>query len=179
MPISCPVLWAQNRWEAYLSVTKEAQKGGQVLFGAVTKGVVDIADIGHLKTVLDKMIGVPGFTNPVQGLSAALKQGEALASLRSAAFAPARPGENSTFDQVSKAIYGAKLQWQRVQNTKRVVRFMLGPHYTESGAYDLQMSCMQPDPDRSAYVYVPHPDPDAPPVQLRTPMLAGFILAIS
>ena len=162
-------------------MTKEAQKAGQVLFGAVTKGAVDVTNIGHLKTVLDKMIGMPAFLYPAHFLSQGLKQGEALAALGSAAFSSPTPGAtNSTFDQLLKAIYSVKLQWQRVQNAKRVVRFMLGPHYTESGAYDLRMSCMQPDPNQSAYVYIPHPDgPENPPVQLRTPVLAGFILAIS
>lgn len=192
--ISCPVLWAQHGWEAYMSVTKAAQKAGQVLAGMVTKGLIDVANIGHLKEVLGKMMGIPGFQYPASMLSAGGKifeagisetgalnrstmlQEEALGTLASATLANDTAGQNSTFNQVVDSIYAAKLQLLRLQDAKRVVRFMLGPKYTETGAYDLRMKCMHPDPAKSPYVYIPNPNG---PIPLQTHLLAGFILALS
>jgi len=192
--ISCPVIWAQQNWEAYMSVTHPAQKAGQVLAGMVTKGLIDVANIGHLKDVLAKMVGIPGFQYPASAISATTKiaavvaadaslgnrstmlQEEALPTLASATLANDTAGQNSTFNQVVDAIYATKLALMRLKDTKRVVRLMLGPHYTEKGAYDLHMKCMHPDPQKSPYVYIPNPNG---PIPLKTHLLAGFILALS
>ncbi|CAE7453807.1 unnamed protein product [Symbiodinium sp. CCMP2592] len=196
LPISCPVVWAQQNWTAYMSVTHPAQKAGQVLAGMVTKGLIDVANIGHLKDVLGKMIGIPGFQYPASAISATTKiagvaasevsaglgnrstmlQEEALPTLASATLANDTAGQNSTFNQVVDAIYAAKLALMRLKDTKRVVRLMLGPHYTEKGAYDLHMWCMHPDPKKSPYVYIPNPNG---PIPLKTHLLAGYIIALS
>ena len=112
--ISCPVIWAQQNWEAYMSVTHPAQKAGQVLAGMVTKGLIDVANIGHLKDVLAKMVGIPGFQYPASAISATTKiaavvaadaslgnrstmlQEEALPTLASATLANDTAGQNST-----------------------------------------------------------------------------------
>ncbi|CAE7467076.1 unnamed protein product [Symbiodinium sp. CCMP2456] len=200
--ISCPVLWAQHGWEAYMSITHPAQKASAVLTGLVTKGLIDVANIGHLKDVLAKMMGMTDFQYPASMLAAGAKILEAgtseMGMLNSSTMHHAEAvrssgtevddtaGQNSTkFHQVVDAVAAllsevklpeAKLQVLRAKDTKRVVRLMLGAKYTEEGAYDLRMRCMQPDPQKSPFVYIPNPNG---PIPLKTQLLAGFILALS